>query len=238
MNSQNQNSKPIKLTPSLLTEYHYNQQCPACLWAALNGWKKPRTPFPSVFGVMDNLQRKYWDGKCVSLLDGSLCGIVSTKKARLKSNVMMASNIPFYISCELDAFFDRGRAWGVMDFKTSSADDVKLQETYWHQLHMNALAIENQAPQKSGMFSLEPRNVDVFGLAVYCPIELTSGQSMTMGQRWLRIERNDALFFDYIGKILTIASSPSEPVGVEKCQTCRIRHGEHALAILNNQTSC
>lgn len=64
--------------------------CKACFWAKHRlGWKRPYTPFPSVFNQIDKQMRLYWNGKPLSAVDTYFQGrndmLLLSKKKRLLS---------------------------------------------------------------------------------------------------------------------------------------------------------
>lgn len=70
--------------------------CKACFWAKHRlKWKKPYTPFPSVFGVIDKVMRGYWDEQPAHEVDKSLP--VSPLETKAKSLLSTAIAIPVQV---------------------------------------------------------------------------------------------------------------------------------------------
>ena len=110
------------------------------------GERRPPTPFPKVFGLLDRQQRRYFHGKQPSVIDPSLaagkldCTEISVQSCPLPAG---AAWLRFRGTLDCLATFDNGTL-GVIDFKaTEPAKDTI--EQYSLQLHAYAAALTHPA---------------------------------------------------------------------------------------------
>lgn len=226
-----------KLSPSQLT---FGFSCPRCFYVTVRqGWKKPRDPFPKVFGILDRAMRSYWNGRSTAEFAPELPnGKLDTKEYRILSKEfsLPGRTDSFQISGRTDCLihFSNG-GYGIADFKTSELDS-KYLEIYSRQLHCYSWGFENPASNvKNPRAAISP--ITRMGLMVYVPEILFTDTLFSFPRRWIEIPRNDAWFEDFMGQILSILESPTPPTGNEHCDWCMIRDkssdsGQYSQSIL------
>lgn len=103
--------------------------------------------------------------------------------------------------------------YGIIDFKTSQA--AKASDTYSRQLHAYARALEDPSENSE----LEQGTVSDMGLVVYTPCEFhtpatEAGEvkaALTGDLTYVHVERDDAGFERFLGKVLDVLTLPDAP---------------------------
>lgn len=117
--------KEFKIAPSKLTFLY--DDCKRCFWNDIHGvWKRPYTPFPSIFNKIDKVMRDAYHGQPVSLylprsgFPSPPPGHIDTSVQRLKSQPISVGSAAFVFSGSLDAKVKfKDNSIGIIDFKTS-----------------------------------------------------------------------------------------------------------------------
>lgn len=212
-------SKALSIAPSQL-HWEYGR-CPRCYWNQIHRiWKKPYTPFPSVFGEIDKAMREEFESTDTAAIKGmSPGGVIHTKEVRLKSEPFELGGKQFQYSCKTDAIahFD-GDCWAIYDFKTSSIDPDKLVEQYRPQLMCMAAALKDcENAQLRGTEVLE------LGLLCFEPTSFNKVDSALNGwMGFVKVPIDWAWWSDYESKLHDLLAGPCpEPTG--DCQWCEIQ---------------
>lgn len=219
----------IKLTPTMLT-FQW-QKCPQCVRAiALENWKQPYEPFPSIFGKIDKLMRGLYAGAATSCLHESLPpGTIDTKERSLKSTEFnltgCQSIIPFYFSGKTDGIllFNDGTI-GILDFKTSEPKPESI-DLYRRQLHSYAWMLEH--PLKGSA-----QKVRKLGLLFGTPESAFAHPEMdSIGFRrtWVEIERNDEWFRGFLSEVMDVFTVP--PIAAAGCDRCELRQFQRRYGV-------
>lgn len=217
-------SSTWKLSPSDLTFLW--DECPRCFYLkVVHGFKRPSSPFPKIFGRIDNLMKAYFNGKPATEISPQLPhGQVLFGERWVTSTPITFPNrsTSAYLRGKFDsvvAFTDG--SFGVVDFKTSEPRPEHVP-FYSRQLHAYAYALENP---KQGSFALFP--ITRLGLLCVEPVDMsrgTSGQIAYIGEAtWLDCPRDDVWFLSFIENILGVLESPHPPTPSDSCGYCSYR---------------
>lgn len=210
-----------KLSPSSFSFLY--EGCKRCFYLrVVYGINQPSKPLPGVFSKIAGLLKDHYDGKRTEELHKALPpGKVSYGEKRVKSKAIQLPNYQTtcYISGRFDIVvrFDDG-TYGVIDFKTGSPKD-EYNKLYSRQLHAYAYALENPA---LGAMGLSP--VAKLGLLYFHP-ERTKQDNLNQllyesDIFWVEIRKNEKMFKNFIGDILSILESPSMPEPSPDCEWC------------------
>lgn len=103
--------------------------------------------------------------------------------------------------------------YGIIDFKTSSSTGAST--LYSRQLHAYATAIENPTTDSP----LKKARISELGLVIYSPSEFhtpvdSKGRvqaAMTGDLKYVKVERDDAGFLQFLGEVLDVLNMPEAP---------------------------
>jgi len=212
------------LSPSDLT-FLWNE-CPRCFYLKVTKkFKRPPTPFPKIFGRIDQLMKDHFLGKSTSSISPELPeGVVKFSEKWVKSQPI---TLPGYKhGCQIRGKFDTiiqfdDSSYAVIDFKTSQPRPSHV-DFYSHQLHAYAHALENP---DSGSFGLSP--ISKLGLVVVEPYTMNRLESDSLAyvgkMTWLECPLNDDGFLKFIDQVLDLLEGNSPPEPAEKCGYCQYR---------------
>lgn len=197
-------------------------ECPRCFYLKVVCKKRrPRTPFPAVFGRIDRAMKSFYMGqRADTLTPGMPKGVIGGADRWVRSAGLTTpgSGTICELRGSLDALVhcDDGTV-GVIDFKTSepTADHVA---TYSRQLHAYALALEQ--PQTGP--SVE---VSALGLLCFLPESFESAEVATLSGEitWVQIERDDPSFLEFLIEVVSVLDEPEPPPPSPECVWCQWR---------------
>jgi hypothetical protein len=214
-----------KLSPSQLT-FAWDE-CPRCFYLdVVLGIKRPATAFPKVFSRIDSLMKQLFKDKPTSLISPDLPpGRVTMQGKWINSTVIGFDGID--ATCYLKGAFDSVLAfddgtYAVIDFKTSSPSPAHVG-FYGRQLSAYAYALEH--PSEKGL-AVAP--ISKLGLLYLDPVDIEHGSDhkrITYGGEvtWQEIPKNEAVFLDFMRRVLTLLSQPEPPAAPETCGFCAYR---------------
>jgi len=196
------------------------KNCPHCFRAkVVDKWRKPFTPFPSVFNKIDGAMRDAFSHSRAETL-GLPPGILDTSPGKAKSSpTKLPSGDEYVINGKLDCkiLFDNGSV-GVQDFKTSEANESQA-ELYFRQLHAYWWALTHPS-------SGDPVRVTYLGLLSVTPekIEAPTGSDQTtfiFKQKRTDIRIEPGLWDSFMADVDKIIHSPAnfDPY----CPDCHLR---------------
>jgi hypothetical protein len=184
----------------------------------MRGQKRPRLPFPKVFGVIDRAMKACYLGQRTEMLDPDMPpGVISQADRWVESAGLNipGSSVVSEIHGSLDALIhcDDGSV-GVVDFKTAALN-ADLLGTYSRQLHAYAFALEQPG-------SGPPLQVSALGLLCFLPDAFTTGHhaALTGQLKWLEIERDDTAFLRFLIEVAGILDEPEPPSASAECTWC------------------
>ncbi len=213
-----------KLTPSDLTFLW--DECRRCFYLKVRrGFRRPGSPFPSIFGRIDSLMKDHFQDQPTGTLEASLPpGKVQFGERWVRSKPIQVPGREN--NCYLLGKFDSALAfedgsYGVVDFKTSQPRPHFI-EFYGRQLHAYAYALEHP---ETGKFGLSP--VKRLGLFVVEPVDMQStsdGRLAYLGAvTWIEVPRDDEAFFGFLGGVLGVLDAAVPPPAGESCAYCQYR---------------
>jgi hypothetical protein len=215
----------FRLSPSDLTFLW--DECQRCFYLKVKlNFKRPVTPFPSIFTTIDGLMKDHFQGQPTHRMHPSLPpGIVQFGGGRVQSlPISLPGHLESsYILGNFDSIlaFDDG-SYAVVDFKTS---DPKPEHVafYGRQLHAYTYALENPAPGKFGL-----RPVNRLGLFIVKPngmAQQDDGRIAYLGNvTWLEVPRDDVSFFAFLDQVMTVLQGGNPPPASETCTWCQYRN--------------
>lgn len=201
------------------------EECKRCFYLKVReGFRRPSMPMAKIFTVIDAEMKNCYAGKRTEKMMPFLPpGVVDASVSRVQSKPI---KVPGHSSaCVIRGKIDTlvkfdDNSFAVIDFKTSArrAEHIQL---YGRQLHAYALALEEAAV---GHANLSP--IRTLGLLVYEPqkfakIAITEA-SLTGALNWIPVERDDRLFFGFLGEILDVLEKP-DPPAPDDCEWCQYR---------------
>lgn len=202
------------------------EECRRCFYLkVVRGFSRPRMPFPKIFTTIDGHMTACYGGRRTEEICAELpAGTVQLGQKWVRSQPIDAGGVKgaCYIRGRLDALaaFDDG-TYGVIDFKTSSARGTHIP-LYSRQLHAYAYAMEHAA---AGSLALSP--VTRLGLLVFEPSGFVHlpGQGAQMDGRleWVEMPRDDGLFLDFLGEVVSVLAQPEPPAPAKGCTWCAYR---------------
>lgn len=180
-------------------------------------YKRPYTPFPSMFNKMDKLMRGAYQGQSSLEITGKE-GVFDTKEYTLKSRLIPISetvNIQFSGKTDcLVRFSDR--TVGILDFKTS---DIKEDTAQFY------------APQLYAYRECMDAEVSRMGLLCASPVKakLDGGISMRFSETWVEIPISEDYWQGFTDKLATLLLTPFEWVqGNPKCPHCEYQRNKNS----------
>lgn len=218
-----------KLTPSDLTFLW--DECKRCFYLKIvSNFKRPRAPFPSIFGKIDRLMNAYFKGQRSSAISPDLPeGEITYGEKWVRSAEIRLPN-------QEHACFIRGRfdtairfsdgSYAIVDFKTTqpAAHHVAF---YGRQLHAYAYALENPAPKG---FALSP--IKHLGLLCVDPSDLQrfeDGRIAYLGDpQWIEVPKDMQAFLGFIDQVLSVLEASKPPEANPECGYCNYRQASRA----------
>ncbi len=192
---------PVRLAPSDFAFLW--DECPRCFYLkVVRKERRPRMPFPKVFGTIDRAMKSCYVGqKSEALAAGLPAGLICQADRWVRSAGLTIPNstVVSEIRGSVDALIecDDGSV-AVVDFKTAEphADHVA---TYGRQLHAYALALEQPA-------SGPPIQVSALGLLCFLPNAFTNtpAAALTGEIRWVEIERDEPAFYRFLIEVASV----------------------------------
>jgi hypothetical protein len=211
------------------------EECRQCFYAK-HRWEKPigrrpRTPFPGVFGHIDQRTRDFYDGKGTGWVSPALPrGVLDCRKMVVRSAPVAAPGVAATGSLKGDTdcivHFEDG-SFGVIDFKTTDPDPEQLGRRRWdRQLAAYAYALEHPAVEE---WAMAP--VTATGLLCFHPgpmsaqIDKERGVATFLGfpATWVPVPRDEAAFLDLMGEVLAVLAAPEAPAASSGCSFCAYR---------------
>ncbi len=202
-------------------------ECQRCFYLqVVKGISRPPSAFPKVFGRIDNLMKKLYEGKPASFISDRLPpGRVSMQGKWVTSELITYDGIA--ASCYLRGAFDSVLAfedgsYAVIDFKTSQPNPAHIA-FYGRQLHAYAWALQHPAP---GALRLQP--VDRLGLVYMDPVEIDydakRGRIYYGGEvTWSEIPLQMNQFEEFMAGVLQVLSASEPPPANPECGFCKYR---------------
>lgn len=215
--------KSLKLSPSDLTFLW--DECPRCFYMkVVLGINRPPTAFPKIFGTIDLLMKRLFEGSNTAELNTALpAGHVMFGEKWVESSTLPLPGImPAFVRGKFDSAvsFDDG-SYGVVDFKTS-APSPKHVPFYSQQLHAYAYALEHPAP---GQMNLAP--ITRLGLLCVEPIDIARDEERRIHYvgdvTWLEIPKDEGAFLNFMGGVVEVLSLPEPPPPSDTCKFCKYR---------------
>ena len=210
------------------------EECRRCYWLqVVRDWRRPRMPFPRVFGVLADLEATSFDGQRT---EDMLPGVLPPGTFRhgeqdvLSAPITLAgSEVAIALKGRLDmmvAFDDGG--WGVIDFKTSLPHEVSPVR-YGRQLHAYAWCLERPAP---GAFGKGP--IGTMGLLCLEPREMRRGRQTAevygrFHPEWVDVPRDDAAFEGFLAEVAGVLAADAPPPPGPRCGYCDYRARTRAM---------
>jgi hypothetical protein len=209
--------------------------CPRCFYRKIvEKERRPRSPFPSVFGKIDRAMKQHYLGERSELqADGMPGGVIGAGDRWVKSEALPVpgSETQVVIRGQVDVLVecDDGTL-GIVDFKTTmpKADHIA---TYARQLHAYAWALErpSSGPPANG----PPVTVSSLGLLCFLP-DTYRAQGAHAGLfgavEWVEIPRDDEQFSAFLTGVVAVLDRPEPPPATPGCQWCDLRDERHPNA--------
>lgn len=214
----------IKLSPSDLTFLW--DECPRCFYLkVVKGFNRPPTAFPKIFGTIDLLMKRLFEGKTTQEIAPELPpGVVRFGEKWVESEPIRfkEKDQAVYFRGKFDSVvaFDDG-SYGVVDFKTTEPSRKHIP-FYSRQLHAYAYALEHPGP---GKLKLAP--VTRLGLLCVEPIDIARDEHKHISYigdvTWLEIPKDEAGFLDFLTSVKAVLELPEPPEPAEGCVFCQYR---------------
>lgn len=210
------NVAPSKLTFLL-------DDCDRCFWNDIHKvWKRPYTPFPSVFGKIDKAMREVYGG----LDPASICGDLPHGTLDCTDRTLNSKPLPvpsgnlIQFSGRLDALarFHNGTL-GVLDFKTSESSD-RAADLYRRQLHAYAQMLQDP-------LTGHPSTVTQIGLLCAAPTTAKLDESgdrlaLSFALNYRPLDLNWDWWLEFVHRLDALLSGPCpEPDG--ECPYCAMQ---------------
>jgi hypothetical protein len=183
---------------------------------------RPYSPFPSVFGKIDDAMRKYYDAKYTS--DCGLgqylpYGLVLTEEKKIRSKPIVVGDLAISFSGLTDAMLKiEDGTWGVLDFKCSQPKET--QPPYERQLGAYQYILEN--PEQGS--TLE---VSLLGLVYVHPVRFGKNgdrYSLDMAVDYVGLPYSREQFKEFLDELIELLQTPFEEVeGKVKCPHCEMQ---------------
>jgi hypothetical protein len=183
------------------------------------GYRRPTTPFPKVFGIIDRAMKDFYRGqRAEALAPGAPAGVIGSPDRWVKSvpTCVPGCRRPIVFRGRLDAMVacDDGTT-GVIDFKTALPADAHLP-LYARQLHVYAWALERPAAGR-------PTKTGALGLVCFSPDRFEAGPgsgALCGGLEWLGLPRDDDAFARLLTQVLATLDSGCAPPPSPTCPWC------------------
>jgi hypothetical protein len=186
--------------------------------------------FPSIFGKIDQAERRYFHGRrSYALCEQLPLGVLDCEEKKLTS---VPIEVPGHTArCRivgkhdcLIRFVEPELGAGVVDFKCMAPDDRRVP-LLARQLHAYAFALERPASgflqafpvTRLGLYCVEPRHV--WGISTATSEGLVLGITPT----WIDVPRDDKGFLSLLREILDVVLLSEPPSAGSGCQYCRYR---------------
>ena len=226
--------------------------CKACFWAKhRQKWKKPYTPFPSVFSKIDSAMRGYWEGRLASEIDPSLPTVpLQTKAKRLLSkaiafNVDVEESIEFqHASIEVDGRLQRLNlvALSTATYTQPVSIQVSGSIDMMGQGEVAGLVVDcktssGMTPEKAMFYAPqlwvyrhalehpakgESIPINHLGLLVMEPFGMASRTNMAVTQKYFPLPTDGLEWF--LRDVATVLAGP-EPKN-DDCPWCKVRYAQ------------
>lgn len=213
----------IKLSPSSVGLF---KECPKCFWLYIKKrLHRPRGPFPSLPGGMDEVIKKYFDqyrkmGKLPPELEGKVSGKLAGDLAWIekwrdwqKVPPYLNKSLGVKVRGGLDDCLQDGNVLIPLDFKTRGYPPKGNSEKYYqHQLDIYALLLaENRE---------EPHPVANFGyLLYYYPQKVKEKGRIDFATELVKLETSLQRAKDLIKNAVAVLKGP-EPESHSQCEYC------------------
>jgi hypothetical protein len=210
--------RPWALCPSDLTFLW--EECRRCFYDKIVlGRRRPSTPFPKVFGVIDRAMKDFCLGeRAEAIAPGMPVGVFGSPDRWVKSApiALPGRARPVVLRGRLDALVacDDGTD-AVVDFKTALASDAHIP-FYARQLHAYAWALERPA-------SGSPTAVSALGLLCFAPnaFDADKTRAALFGDlSWIDVPRSDRAFEAFLIDVISKVEAPDAPDPSPGCAWC------------------
>lgn len=213
-----------KLSPSDLTFLW--DECKRCFYLkVVHNFRRPSVPFPSIFGRIDILMKKFYLNKSTHQISPDLPpGVIFETGKRVESESIRSPDHD--VECFIKGIFDtvlkfEDGTYAVVDFKTTPASEEHIP-FYARQLQAYAYALEHAAPSH---LSLKP--ISHLGLLSFEPQLMDKDEAGRLTYRgpvvWQAIEPDEPAFVDFIHQVQQVLAFPEPPPAGEKCEFCQYR---------------
>lgn len=201
------------------------EECKRCFYLDhVEGFQRPRTPFPQVFDRIDDAMKRFFEGRDVDEIAGELPpGTLSVPRSTLVSRPFVPGDldVELFVRGRLDALaaFDEG-GFGVVDFKTTERDPERL-ERYRPQLEAYAHALEHPAEG-----SLEQSPVTKLGLVCVEPTGMRISEGSYVFETeptWHGVDRDPDGFLETMGDVADLLARKRPPMPARDCTFCTYR---------------
>lgn len=190
------------------------------------GIRRPRTPFPSVFNVIDGLMKKYYENRRTEeVLPFLRPGVVKFADNWLQSKPREVRGSVVVLTGRLDCVvaFDDG-TYALIDYKTAKVKDIYV-DFYSRQLHAYAQCLESPAP---GRFGLAP--VTDLGLVVVeHKVMVPDPFGFNVAVSWIPCPRNDEGFNVFLDEVVAVLENPVPPAPNPDCGYCTYRNSARQM---------
>jgi hypothetical protein len=195
-------------------------ECRRCFYNKVAlGLRRPSSPFPKVFGIIDRAMKDFYLGKrAEALAPGAPAGAIGSPDRWVKSAPILVpgSARPLILRGRLDAMVasDNGTA-GVVEFKTAMPNDRHIPR-YARQLHSYAWSLEHPVRGQS-------TEVSAMALLCFSPSTFgaTGATAALLGElRWLDVPRDDRSFERFLGEVVAVLEAPDPPPPAMGCPWC------------------
>lgn len=200
--------------------------CKRCFWLKYkHGINKPSSPFPRVFGLLDQAQKQMFRGLHTSKITSTM------PRGRCVYSDEWVNSVPIGFKgtktkIALRGIFDTviqldGGGYCVMDYKTTIPNSNTLPK-YQRQLETYAFAISHPAKGKK---KLAPAKE----VGLLCLEPLTMGKVRGMDYQyntravWMGTRTNERAFRRFLREVVALLDSEKVPDPGERCSLCEYR---------------
>ena len=200
------------------------EECKRCFYLKVARRQyRPRTPFPRIFNIIDELMKDFFQCKKSADISPSL------PPGTIKYGDRWVQSEPIVIAghsstCNIRGRFDtviefEDGSYGVVDFKTTKTSGAHIP-LYSRQLHAYACALERAA---AGELKLTP--VTKLGLLCVEPNEMSRGADGRISYigdvAWIECPRDDAGFEGFLADVLEVLELPEPPAAASTFEFCK-----------------